>query len=132
MIKSWKMLSIYLFIFWKMTNFCIATEANHEGLSIAGQEKIYVSHDQIVMTDQGIFLLVEEDSIPISELRCDASGIYIPSIMAWTKEKCPNGHDITCRRCYGCNWRRKCVYACDCGSDWRRCDCNCTCHDNQQ
>ena len=100
------LLSFFVFF----SSFCFANDYFDQ---IEMTEKIYVSHDQIVLTETGMFIAAGNSLIPVNQINCDNNGFYIPPVMAWTKDQCPKGHYITCRRCNGCNWRR-CEYACKC------------------
>ncbi len=103
-------LCMSFFIF--LSSFCLANQAF--GCNPAEMtEKIYVSRDQILLTESEIFVAVGDILLPVNQINCDSGGIYITPYMAWTKQKCPEGHNIRCRRCYGCDWRR-CKYACKC------------------
>lgn len=93
------------------SSFCAANNDNFNQAEMA--EKIYIIHDQIFLTESGIFVEVGDTVIPVNQINYDGEGIYISPYMIWTKEQCPEGHNIRCQRCHGCDWRR-CKYACWC------------------
>lgn len=93
------------------SSFCLANDDLY--VDHTENEKIYISHDQIVLTETGMFILADNSLIPVNQINCDTNGIYISPIMAWTKKKCIKEHEIKCRRCNGCSWRR-CEHACWC------------------
>ena len=103
---------ICLFAFFSFSNVCAGNEISASSEEMT-EERLYVSPDQIILTEKGIFLMTDKGMRLIDRLECDENGIYIPSLVAWTKEKCPLGHEVTCRRCHGCNWRN-CKHACWC------------------
>ncbi len=95
-----------------LSSFCLTEELNSNQTEMETQ-KFYISHEQIVLTEEGIFVTAGNALIPVSQINCDSNGIYLSPHMTWTKQQCTNGHNIRCRRCYGCDWR-KCEFACKC------------------
>ena len=107
-----RIIGIYLFACLCFLNFCVGNEIFTPSEEMSG-EKCYVSPEQIVLTEKGILLMTDRGVSLIDRLECDENGIYVPSLMTWTKANCHNGHEIKCRRCHGC-CHRDCQYACWC------------------
>ena len=102
---------ICLFVFLNVSNFCDSTEIFN--FNQTNVEKIYVSPDQIVLTNSGIFLIEGHELIPISNISYDDGGLFIPNFLV-NKERCDYGHSIKCKRCEGCSDRRSCPFRCRC------------------
>jgi hypothetical protein len=103
---------MYLLLFLNISIFCVAEEVFSDSVETV-EEKIYVPHDQILLTNEGIFLIKGNTLIPVPQLNCDEHGIYVPPALFAANPRCPKGHVIRCWRCYGCSWRR-CEYSCQC------------------
>ena len=76
--------------------------------------RVYVTPDQLAITEDGMYLIVHEDLLPISTLHCDQLGLYVLHDHEWGV--CPNGHPIVCQNCDGCDGFL-CWYHCYC---WTR------------
>jgi hypothetical protein len=84
--------------------------------------KVYVSADKMIVSDKGIFILLEnEDSmltkVLVPQVNCDENGLfvlaeYIP-LPQTMMERCPKFHPCACPICFGCN-RADCPYRCKC------------------
>ncbi len=98
---------------------CICSLTNQ---AKAGEDlKIYISAQDVQVTDCGLFVHVDDEFFPVDGIYVDVLGLYINSIDANKNEEitdqCPNGHKIYHRECQGCaNWW--CNFRCKCYSPW--------------
>lgn len=82
-------------------------------------DKVYISSDQLVCSDNGIFVLLESADrllakISVSQVQFDAYGLFvlnsnIPAPQAVMR--CPKGHPCTCPKCFSCRVP-SCPYRC--------------------
>lgn len=77
-------------------------------------DKIYIQPFQLEITDEGIFILIQDEKVLVRQLSCDENGIYFQTEHLDTiTDKCKNGHKIWCGRCGGCAVRW-CKFRCKC------------------
>lgn len=93
-----------------------ATVSNSEG------HRIYIQPNQVILSQNSIFVVVNNEKIFVNQLGCDESGLYFMSHFLNlpkkpTKERCTNNHTIWCKACSGCVFRY-CRSRCKCVS-WK-------------
>ena len=69
------------------------------------ENKIYFTHDHLILSDEGIFLLLQDQNgmeveIMISQLNFDANGLFV--LAEQIGGTCRNNHPIWHRECGGC------------------------------
>jgi hypothetical protein len=78
------------------------------------ENKIYIQPEQILITHEGIFVLIEGAQVLVRQLNCDERGLFcFAEDLDKITDKCPNGHKIWCGRCGGCV-TRWCKFRCKC------------------
>lgn len=76
--------------------------------------KIYIRSDQLHITDEGIFILINGKQVFVQQLNFDENGIYcLTEHLDKITDKCYNGHKIWCKQCFGCIVRY-CKFRCIC------------------
>ena len=81
------------------------------------EDRIYIQPEQLFITHEGIYIFIQGEQVFVRQLNCDESGIYcMIGDLDKITDKCPNGHKMWCRRCYGCV-TRWCKYRCKC-AEW--------------
>lgn len=75
--------------------------------------KVYIQPNQILISEDGIFVLDNEELVSISQLNHDENGMYIVRRPDKITDKCANGHKMWCGRCGGCVIRW-CKFRCIC------------------
>lgn len=86
------------------------TDASPEAL----ETKTYICPEQIVVSNDGIFIFDNTSWLRVSQINCDMHGIYYRSERVdKITDKCPNGHKMWCGRCGGCVVRW-CKFRCRC------------------
>ena len=78
------------------------------------QEKIYLETHQIHIEEGRIAVLIDDQLIEISQLNCDADGLYVILADKIGPAVCLNGHAIWCWQCKGCSVRWCRVGRCKC------------------
>lgn len=102
-----RLFGILVLIFVSLAHFCPAEELELKSYFIS---EMTVGIDQIVISQEGIFVSLEGIIYPILDLSMIKPGVY--SIRAiW---ECPE-HGAYCPACGGCNPRNNCKYRCKCG-----------------
>lgn len=96
------------------------TKPNSELENAPAGDRIYVLAEQLLLNDSGIFVIMNNGVIPVSQVRYDSNGLYI-SCDNYTVtnhiKKCPNHHRIVCSKCNGCDQKtghNKCIHRCRC------------------
>ena len=67
-------------------------------------QKIYFSIDQIVMTEEGPFVILNNEAIPVPYIAYDANGYYCGKY-SWTCPECQTLNEwwrIKCKNCGHC------------------------------
>lgn len=66
------------------------------------EDKIYIQPHQISLSNEGIYVMLEEDSIPeeVSVIQHDDKGLFIQA-----RSLAPCGHGLGCKQCRGCSVR---------------------------
>ena len=82
-------------------------EISSASLKFVPCEKIYVQPDQVAITNEGIFLQLNEEWVPTEAIQYDASGIFVTSISSewsfrWTCPKCGYENGPFSRKCGNC------------------------------
>lgn len=106
--------------------FCHADNLEQNELATTYQ-KIYVSSEELIISDQGLFLVEGDDLILLKSIGIDEIGIYVEKLVQDEQIgplKAPTcvwcGHPIYCERPQGCggcsNWW--CGLRCKCCSPW--------------
>lgn len=104
---------VFVFIIVCSKTFALSSDVSNEC-------KLYITSDQLVLSDYGIFVLLENadgylSKILVPQVNWDENGLfvareYLPDPQAaW----CRNGHKA-CDRCYRCNVRSCPAYGCRC------------------
>jgi len=80
--------------------------------------RINISPDELLITENGMFLLKSDDALPLTAVFADAEGLFIIDPVAGRlHNECLNGHPLYHQECRGCaNWW--CVFRCKCHSPW--------------
>lgn len=65
-------------------------------------EKQYISAEQIIVAEEGLYVLTSEGVVPVSMISQDGNGIYY---VGWRSWKCPCGHEnpwyrVKCEKCH--------------------------------
>lgn len=87
------------------------------------EERIYVSPTELVISNDGLFLIDSNELIPLLVIGLDEFGFYIeakakPEIRPKKNPTCVNGHPIYHKECGGCaHWW--CNSRCKCHSPWQ-------------
>lgn len=77
-------------------------------------DKIYIQPNQLNITNEGIFVIVQGEQVLVPQLNCDENGTYcLMEYLDKITDKCYNGHKIWCKRCLGCVVRY-CKFRCKC------------------
>lgn len=75
------------------------------------EDKVYVSPDQVIVSEEGLFIVVDSVCIKVREIQCDDEGPYVNA--AIFEKRCWNGHPVLCDTCTGCS-RLLCQFRCKC------------------
>lgn len=98
-----------IFLFLTALAACFTSLQAHEDVSIS--TKIYVEASSIYINNTGIFLVVENELVPVDGIGRDESGLYVRSPeMAWGEWECYKCHYINSvadRTCYKCKRGRE-------------------------
>ncbi|MBS0620860.1 MAG: hypothetical protein JSS61_05330 [Verrucomicrobia bacterium] len=65
-------------------------------------ERTYISPDKLMITEEGIFVLIDGEWVPSPSLLSDSTGIYIPCIRMRPKEHDCKDPYVPCRNCRRC------------------------------
>lgn len=128
-----KKIQLFLLTFLFITGFCFATLSRHIDnpdltlnnhgiecqcqtsesyvLSDIPEDKIYLTPNQVIVSDKGLFALIDGVTIKITQIQCDQNGPYIRASMF--EKRCWNGHPVLCETCSGCA-RLLCQFRCKC------------------
>jgi hypothetical protein len=108
-----------LFLLFSMVAFIHPLSAKEPSYPNIDNQKIYISPNELVFTQEGIFLLHAQELIPIDAIFSDREGIFIIDPLKYDKitDTCPNGHKIYHLECGGCAWWY-CNFRCKCYSPW--------------
>lgn len=114
--KNLKMLYLLLICFFSilatLPNECMGNEDEFEEVEF---EKVYVKPSELVIDDDGIYLIRSNEVLPLRAVFADINGLFFrvakkPSTMG--PDVCGNGHDRYhgCGGCamWDCNFRCKC------------------------
>lgn len=78
------------------------------------EERLYIDENELQISNEGIFVYLDEVPYRISTLHSDHSGIYtFPSQLITIFDKCRNGHTVLCPSCEGCG-KALCPFRCCC------------------
>lgn len=84
-------------------------------------EKIYLTTDQVVLSDCGIYILLKDVygslvKVQVPQLGGNEIGLYISTEFIPSPQvimRCPNFHPLSCPKCHGCT-SQECPYGCKC------------------
>lgn len=120
----------FFFLFWVMMGLhfsCFSQESNFKSAnhldnyhSVFNEDKIYISPEQVIISQEGLFLVIDSTVYAIEQLNADASGIYVDVSFTYVANyvvnkgrSCKNGHMAICKTCKGCS-SETCRYGCKC------------------
>ncbi len=98
------------------------TAHNYQGSNISSSQKMYVNPSDILVTENGLFLLGATEFIVVHGIETDEFGFYVelkenPKIGPRKEPTCINGHPVYHKECGGCaHWF--CNSRCKCYSPW--------------
>lgn len=98
-----------IFLFLTALAACFTSLQAHEDTSIS--TKIYVEASSIYINNTGIFLVVDNELVPVDGIGRDESGLYAlnPGFEAadqWVCNRCKAVNNVGNRKCTGCGlWR---------------------------
>lgn len=67
------------------------------------EEKEYISAEQIMVKEDGLYVLMQGVAIPVSFIAHDAAGLYCFK-MTWTCPRCKTVNSVWNFRCAGCGY----------------------------
>lgn len=119
MMKKFLIIAISALTLMNGTIYSSSYEADSDAVSNCG-EKVYIDAEQLVCSDGGIFVLLEDENgylskILIPQVNWDQNGLFVLSAYIPLPEAawCRRGHKA-CSRCYKCNVPGCPSYGCKC------------------
>ncbi len=106
--KSKKFFILTLFLFTLFSGKMFSQDVFYETDYI--NSKVYITSDQLVVSDKGLFVLLEDASglltkTLVPQVNYDENGLFIsaehlpsPQVL----ERCPKGHVASCPKCFRC------------------------------
>lgn len=84
------------------------------------EKRINIKADELLVTETGLYLLVDDEAFPLTGVFADENGLYVKVNLRkqdTIRDTCHNGHKIYHYECGGCaNWW--CLFRCKCHSPW--------------
>jgi hypothetical protein len=102
-------IAISLFAIFSFVNFSVAYEINNASLGTIEKET-YFFPNQIVIKDNGMFLVTEQGIGLITKLNWNEEGYFTGNVEL---KKCHNGPPQVCLDCHGCG-NKTCIWRCNC------------------
>ena len=86
--------------------FCVSQGFCHERQDRSSSEKVYVQPNQISFLSDGIFILLNNQRVPVDAISVDSNGVYASSVKF--SRTCPKrGHENKwyANQCANCGYR---------------------------
>lgn len=67
-------------------------------------EKEYISQEQIVFAEEGIYIIVDIETVPASYVAHDENGLYYVAKFSWTCPRCQTVNEWWRTKCKNCKY----------------------------